>query len=372
MYRYPMTTTTHPGQTSRVAAARLAAGRLPGPILAEEAGAFRALVEAHGLGGLAVLALDQGHLSLPHDAAEGIRTDWLAARRWSAALDLELERIGGRVLGEPGLSSPLLLKGPAVARLYAEQSVRSYGDLDLLVPREEVGQWGSVLTSLGYEAPNTWLYRTSLRFEHEVVFRRATPVRDMLCEVHTRVFMERRARLIGHDALMGVSEPSPFPGVLWCSQPAQLVVLALHLLHHRADRRRMIWLRDLIELGDRASTAEARILADRQGVGWALERALWGAERLLGHARWGAVSPSRDAGDLLEILELGEPGHLYQLARARDLGLTEGTRYLLSRLDPRRFTGAETGSRSGDARAWLHRHVARAIATPWSRGLRRR
>jgi hypothetical protein len=367
-----MPNTTHSGPTYRGAAARLAAGRHPGRILAEEALAFRAWVEAQGLGGLAVLALDQERLSLPDDAAEWIRADWLAARRWSAALDLELERIGRRVLDEPGLSPPILLKGPAVARLYAEPSVRSYVDLDLLVPREEVGRWASVLTSLGYEAPDAWLYRNSLRFEHHVVFRRATPARDMLCEVHTRIFMERRARSIGHGALTGVSEPSPFPGVLMCSQPAQLVVLALHLLHHRADFRRLIWLRDLIELGDWASAAEARILADRLGVGWALERALWGAERLLGENRWSAVSLSGDGGDLVEVLELGEAGHLYQLARARDLGPIEGMRYLLSRLDPQRFTGAETGSRLGDARAWLHRHVAQAITTPWSRGLYRR
>jgi hypothetical protein len=367
-----MTNTTHSGNACRTAAARLAAGRHPGPILAEEASDFRAWVEAQGLGGLAVLALDQQRLSLPIDAAEGIRTDWLAARRWSAALDLELERIGRRVLGEPGLSPPIVLKGPAVARRYAEPSVRSYGDLDLLVPPEEVGRWASLLTSLGYDAPDPWLYRNSLRFEHHVVFRRATPARGMLCEVHTRMFMERRARSIGHSALTGVSEPSPFPGVLMCSQPAQLVVLALHLLHHRADCRRLIWLRDLIELGDRASTAEARLLAGRLGVRWALERALWSAERLLGEARWAAVSPSKDGGDLVEVLELGEAGHLYQLARARDLGLAEGMRYLLSRLDPQRFTGAETGSRLGDARAWLHKHLAQALTTPWSRGLNRR
>jgi len=361
-----------PGTGAGRAAARLAAGSHPGSVPDSEVSAFRSLVEAHGLGGLAVRALEDGRLALPDEAADGIRVDWLAARRWSAALDLELERIGRLVLAEPGLSPPILLKGPAVARWYADVSVRSYGDLDLLVPREEVGRWCRVLSSLGYEVPDPWEYRTSLRFEHHVVFRRPTPARDMLCEVHTRIFMERRARSIGHRALVTLSEPSPFPSLRWCSAPAQLLVLALHLLHHRSDTRRLIWLRDLIELGDRATVAAARTLAERLGVGWAVERALWGAERLLGEARWGAASPPRARFDLISVLGLGDAGHLYQLARARDLGPVEGVRYLLSRVDPRRFTGAETGSRWGDARAWIQKHLAQASATPWHRGLHRR
>jgi hypothetical protein len=352
--------------------ARLAAGRHPGTVPDAESSTFRALVEVHGLGGLAVRALKDGRLVLPDEVANGIRADWLAARRWSAALDLELERIGRRVLGEAGISQPILLKGPAVARSYADPSARSYGDLDVLVPREEVGRWGRVLTSLGYEVPDPWLYRDSLRFEHHVVFPRPMPARDMLCEVHTRIFMERRARSIGYGALAEHSEPSPFPGLRWCRAPAQLVVLALHLLHHRSDTRRLIWLRDLIELGDPATVAEARTLADRLGVRWAVERALWGAERLLGESRWGAARPPRSGFDLVGVLGLGDTGHLYQLARARDLGPVEGLRYLLSRLDPRRFTGAKTGSRWGDARAWVREHLAQAATTPWARGLRRR
>jgi hypothetical protein len=337
-----------------------------------EASAFRSLVEAHGLGGLAVRALDDGGLDLPPGVADGIRADLAAARRWSAALDLELERLGNRVLGEPGLSPPILLKGPAVARFYADPSIRSYVDLDVLVPREEVAGWAALLASLGYGRPDPWLYRTSLRFEHHVVFRRPVPTRDVLCEVHTRLFTERRARSVGHRALEGQSEPSPFPGLRWCTLPAQLLVLALHLLHHRADTRRLIWLRDLIEIGDPDTVAGARGLADRVGVRWAVEGALWGTERLLGEARWGAVSPPGARFDLVSVLGLGDAGHLYQLARARDLGPVEGFRYLLSRVDPRRFTGAETGSRWGDARAWVRKHLAQALTTPWSGGVSRR
>jgi hypothetical protein len=372
MYRAAGGRASRLGAEARLAVARLAASRHPGTVPDAESSAFRALVEAHGLGGLAVRTLDDGRLVLPSDVAEEIRADWLAARRWSAALDLELERIGRRVLGEPGFSPPILLKGPAVARWYAEPSVRSYGDLDVLVPSGEVGRWSGALASLGYESPDPWLYRNSLRFEHHVVLRRPTPTRDVLCEVHTRLFTERRARSVGHRALVGQSEPSPFPGLRWCSRPAQLLVLALHLLHHRADTRRLIWLRDLIEIGDPDTVAGARALADRVGVRWAVERALWGTERLLGEARWGAAPPPRGRFDLVSVLGLGDAGHLYQLARARDLGPAEGLRYLLSRVDPRRFTGAETGSRWGDARAWVRKHLAQAVTTPWSRSLSRR
>jgi hypothetical protein len=45
-----------------------------------------------------------------------------------------------------------------VARWYGESSVRSYGDLDVLVPSGEVARWSGVLASLGYEHPDPWLY----------------------------------------------------------------------------------------------------------------------------------------------------------------------------------------------------------------------
>lgn len=92
----------------------------------------------------------------------------------------------------------------------------------------------------------------------------------------------------------------------------------------------------------------------------------------MSQARWGAARPPRAGFDLVGVLVLGDAGHLYQLARARDLGPVEGLRYLFSRLDPRRFTGAETGSRWGDARVWLRKHLGQAARTPWARGLRRR
>jgi hypothetical protein len=372
VYRASVSRANGSAEGARLAAACLAAGRQAGAVPDPEALVFRSLVEAHGLGGLAVRALEDGRLALPDEAADGIRVDWLAARRWSAALDLELERIGRAAHADTGVSPPILLKGPAVAGRYRDPSGRAYGDIDLLVPSGEVPRWRRMLVRLGFEAPDPWLYRNSLRFEHDVVFRRPTPTRDMLCEVHTRIFMERRARAIGYGALAEHTEPSPFTGSRWCRAPAQLVVLALHLLHHRADTRRLIWLRDLIELGDQATVSQARSLADRLEVRWAVERALWGAERLLGESRWGAAPPPPARFDLVSVLGLGDAGHLYQLARARDLGPVEGLRYLLSRVDPRRFTGAETGSRWGDARAWIRKHLDQALTTPWSRGFTRR
>jgi hypothetical protein len=335
----------------------------------EDAEHFLALVPAHGLTGLAVRAIDGGALRLNSDAAEELRHRWGWERAWTGALDLEAQRIAQTAVIFGRLAPPILLKGPAVSGRYQDAEVRAYSDIDLLVPSDHVSGWERFLLDLGYPSPGPWERSDALRFTHHLVFRRAVGAGDLLCEVHTRLFMERAARSIGYRILLSFTEPGPFPGMLRCTAPAQLMVLALHLLHHPTATRRLIWLRDLIEIGERDTVAEARDLAARWGVRWVLERALAGAERLLGEPRWAAAPVAPRRFGLRRVVEMDEPGHLYQLALARELGPVNGLRYLVSRFDPRRFTGTERGSPLSEAAAWARKHIRQAVTTPW-RGFR--
>ena len=66
----------------------------------------------------------------------------------------------------------------------------------------------------------------------------------------------------------------------------QLVVVGVHLIGDRA--KRLVWVDDVRRVGEAAGEQEWRAafdLADRAGLGWALDRALDYAERLLGFRR---------------------------------------------------------------------------------------
>jgi hypothetical protein len=344
----------------------LAAGRAGLVVRDEDAEAFHALVTAHGLTGLAVRALDGGALRLNAEAAEKLRRMWEWERAWTGALDLEAQRIAGAAAGSGTLTPPMLLKGPAVSGRSRDAEIRTYKDIDLMIPTDEVDGWERLLQGLGFPSPRRWDRWNDLHFTHHVVFRRPLEAGDLVCEVHTRLFMERTARSIGYQTLQPFTEPGPFPGLLRSTAPVQLVVLALHLLHHPAATRRLIWLRDLIEIGERDTVAEARALAARWGVRWVLESALAGAERLLWERRWAAAPAAPRRFGLRRVVEMDEPGHLYQLALARELGPVDGLRYLVSRFDPRRFTGSPLS----EAAEWARKQMRQAVTTPWHRGFR--
>jgi hypothetical protein len=344
----------------------LAAGRDGLVVRDEDTEDFHAVVRAHRLTGLAVRALDGGALRLNAEAAEKLHRMWEWERAWTGALDLEAQRIARAAAGSGTLTPPILLKGPAVSGRYRDAEIRAYKDIDLLIPTQEIDGWERLLRGLGFPSPRRWERWNDLRFTHHVVFRRPLETGDLVCEVHTRLFMERTARSIGYETLEPFTEPGPFHGLLRSTAPVQLVVLALHLLHHPAATRRLIWIRDLIELGDRDSVSESRKLAARWGVRWALETALAGAERLLEETRWAAVPHPPGKFGLRRAVEMDDPGHLYHLALARELGPIDGLRYLVSRFDPRRFTGSPLS----ETAAWASKQVRQAVTTPWHRGFR--
>lgn len=346
----------------------LVADRDPGVVPLEDQSHLRSLARREGLTGLVGSRIAEERIALSDEIAEGILLDWSDGRKLRALLDLELTRIA-RALRETHapLSEPIVLKGPAVARLYPDPTERLYTDIDLLVPEPELPRWGRLLNDCGFRAASPWEERTSRRYLHEVVYRRSVGTRPLSCGLHRFLFLGGRGRSVSHRVLLDETEPGPDPGVSWLRPGALLVALALHYVHHARPARRLSWIRDFIEIGGPDRVERARKLARGWGVGWALERALFDAERVLGRAVWGARPEKPGQFTMAWAQEQGEQGFLYHLALMRELGAAESSRYLSSRLDPRRFLDWSGSFDVGAFREWTARLRRWARETPWGR-----
>lgn len=348
----------------RAAAVALVAGRSVSSVPPAQATVLRHFLRIHALSGLAVRAIDEGTLTMPISAAAGIRSDWLEARRWSQLLDRECERIGEAALrrSRDGRPLPILLKGASVAGRYRDPELRPYYDIDLLVPAAEVVPWTEVLLSLGYSVPYTQVPTTARRHQESVTFTLRQGAK-LTCDLHACLFVERRAREVTYEALIDWVQPSGFPGLLRLTAPAQLVALALHLAHHAPSERRLIWIRDVIECAAPETASEARDLAATHDLGWVVERALAAAEDVLGRRAWHANATSGQHG-LAGVDALEVPLQWRHLVLARELGPVSGLRYLISHVDPRRFSENGSTLRYREIRAWLvfmRKHLASAV-----------
>ncbi len=361
-------------ETCAAVGAAIVAGRPPPHVSGAVATALRHFLRVHGLSGLAYSRIQEDGPFVPKAAAAGIRQDWATAQAWSSQVDRESERLGQAAMNETladTLSSPILLKGAAVARRYRDPPVRTYLDLDLLVPPEEVRQWATVLMDRGYWAPPSEIFATARRYQEGVSFLQNAADGALSCDLHSCLFVERRARSLTYTALVPYTEPSPFPGLLQLQPAAQLVALALHFVHHYINVRRLVWIRDFLELGQDRVIRDARSLSSDKDVRWALEAALLAAEQVLGRSTWKAGLPQRDRHSyrgLASMHEMEGPNYLHHLALVRELGPADGFSYLLSRVAPQRF------ARPGDrvdwmaARGWASKAMRRMLRTPWSRG----
>lgn len=349
-----MDTTT--GKTDDILA-DLAAGRsVRGEPAAAEA--LRTRAGEDGLTLVLARGVKDGSLRLPEPVASRVADDAMALRRQASSLRLEARRIGNAA-ARAGLAPPVLLKGPAVARRWSDPALRPFGDLDLLVPEGELSAWRRELEALGYAGPTPWQERNARRFHHHLLFHRPGPGANLIVEVHWRLFAARGARELTYELLAAGAGPSPSaPGLLELDDSSQVLVLAVHLAHHEARDRRLVWLRDFIELGSNETAEGARRLAEARGLAWALENALASAERVLGEARWSA-KPSRPPAGLPRARERARGRVAPHVGMVRELGPWAGARYLLSRLDPRRFRGPTGRMEWARLRGWLRRNLGR-------------
>jgi hypothetical protein len=224
----------------------------------------------------------------------------------------ELERLGAAFAlaatahlarARAAIDGPLLLlKGPELAALYPEPSLRISRDLDLLVPDPRSAQ--AALLAAGFaEAGDPALYD---RAPHLVPL--AWPGLPVELEVHGRPnWLPWLAAPAGGELLDGaVPSASGVEGVLAPAPEKHLLVVAVHAWTHGPLQR----LRDLLDvalLSGEADLAEADRLAR-----------VWGIERL-----WRATAAIADS------LFLGEPppralrGWARNLAEARERTVLE-------------------------------------------------
>lgn len=154
----------------------------------------------------------------------------------SMALDREAVAIT-RFLETTGIPC-IVLKGPALASwLYVDGTVRTYSDIDLLVPPSDFEKTASILHELGYE-PNV----SGSKLEREAHATTMTGPRGLTVDLH-RSLNATADELVNSYAVLspGSRELSLAGGhVLVCGEVAQLVVVVLHAAQHGAHESKPI------------------------------------------------------------------------------------------------------------------------------------
>ncbi len=249
--------------------------------------AFVVAVLHHRFSSLAAEALANGALRLPEDEAATVR-DVAGIRALSTrALESELAAIEP-LLGKACGTEPLLLKGPAAARHHPDPALRTFVDLDLLLPRDSLGPAADTLAPRGYERFVEFDADFGEAHGHDVHVRRKVGIRNLDVELHWRVGDDPLGEVLTHERLSEEPARMTVAGreVAVPNPPWELIVFALHLLSDRG--KRLIWLVDLKVAGLAASDADWREsfeLADRHGLLWVLHRALDYVDRHLGFNR---------------------------------------------------------------------------------------
>ena len=99
-------------------------------------------------------------------------------------------------------AEPLLLKGPAVARHHPDPALRTFVDLDLLLPRDSLGTGGR--RARRRAATSGWWSSTRASGEahgHDVHVRRKVGIRNLDVELHWRVGDDPLGEALSHELL---------------------------------------------------------------------------------------------------------------------------------------------------------------------------
>jgi hypothetical protein len=203
-------------------------------------------LETQRLCGLALAAFDAGLLDLSEDEYDEL----LERHEMQLALDLRIERVvlaSFAALSDAGIDARLL-KGPATSRrFYADPSLRSFGDADILVPCRNFRAAIDVVHDLGFcrkrELPRPW-------FDHFV--KAACLVADdgLEIDMHQMLVPGPYGVTIEPDALFRIKADRVFIGQrpIPCLPPG---VAFIHACVHAAlgdPYPRFISLRDVVEI----------------------------------------------------------------------------------------------------------------------------
>lgn len=323
------------------------------------------LVEAaayHRLGAHLLVAVREGRAAVaPALLAELERHEWGLVLR--SALHLTaLPGLAAAIRGRCQ-AAPIVLKGPDAASLYPRRSLRAFGDLDLLVPREVLPAAVAAVEALGYEPLVELRPGFGALHGHDVRLVRRTERGDIGVELHWRVGDDRCSAALDHPHLVRAAlAPDGATGAL-CPGPAdRLLVFAVHFLSDR--KRRLVWANDLrLAALDAPEDAWDEAFARADDLPWVLHRALDHVEEVFGpvRPRPRPAGPPPPFGPIRAIEAWGAPAALH-LGRLAQLRWHERAIYVVQVALPTR-AGLE-GTVGGDGATGhrlVLRHVARAV-----------
>ncbi|CAB4880627.1 unannotated protein [freshwater metagenome] len=327
----------------------------------------------HNVAGFVLQAAAEGRLRLPPAEQRALADRHL---RRVAATALRRRALGPIVdaLAPACGAAPVLIKGPALAdRTYPDWRLRPYGDLDLMVPRDRLGEATQALVQEGYTLIEEFRPGYAERFGHDLHVRRGDGAAAVDVELHWRIGDDRVGEPLSHGHLIREALTLDVDGtpVLIPGTADQLLLAAVHLLSDRA--RRLCWVNDVRLLAQTAPEHQwtatfARAEALGGGLLWVLHRALDYAAHHLGLERArplpAGVRPPYGPLRAVEELDLQASPHIGRLVALHGL---DRLRYLRAVAIPTR-AGLE-GTVGGDG-AGLHtlvwRHLTGAV-----RGVRR-
>jgi Uncharacterised nucleotidyltransferase len=330
------------------------------PVAAEDPAGLVDAVLAHRVVGAAVRALDAKRLVLPATQEQALRDAEMVGALRSALMRRELALIAEPLSGGLG-TPPIVLKGPAIAdRFYPDPQLRSFADLDLLLPRTSLEDAVAVLESLGYEERVELREGFAAIHGHDVHVSRRIGRHTADVELHWRVGDDALGEALSHEALLDGSVAS---GVCRYPDPAdQLLVCSMHLLSDRL--KRLVWIEDLRRVSralDEDAWTGAFERARALGLLWVLNRALDYAAHHLDYRRARPQPPGEPPpwGPLRAVEELDLRASLH-LGRLAALPWRRRPRYLRDVLIPSRegLRGTVGTDGAGAGRMAL-RHLSR-------------
>lgn len=281
-----------PGAEAPAREALAAAGRSPGDFARE--------ARAHRLAAVALEAAER------LGAGDGLLAALRAEARAGTARALALESAAAELAAaakERGLSAAHL-KGPAVDRSYGGRGLRTYDDLDLLVPAGQLDLWRGCLRDLGY-APANPAGGSWLRGPAETV-----DLHSGALELYGLIDVPEALRPVRLDPEAMLSRAKPDANLAFPALAAEdeLLLAACHGfgLHLYA---RLVWALDVAVLAAAADPARVEAAAAESGAGRMLFHAADAARRL------GLLG--EPPGGWLERLRPGRLGRLERLVVGR-------------------------------------------------------
>ena len=283
MLRRPPLSLPRPGQIPDLARAVLGEA----PIAPRDPAEFTDAAIEHRLVGAVNKAVEDGRLSLPERERSVIRDAHavvvLKAGLLRSSIDSAAQSIQS-ALGVP----PVILKGPAIGdRFYPDSALRTFSDLDLLVPRAQLRSGVDALKVLGYEERVELQPGFGEIHGHDIHLVKKIGRHDVDIELHWRIGDDVIGEALSHGTLLENGQPAPNDAnVVYPAPQDQLLVCSVHLLSDRL--KRLSWIEDIRRIStalDDHAWCAAFHRADELGLLWVLHRALDYPERHLGLIR---------------------------------------------------------------------------------------